>query len=61
MGSFPNAQQSYNKVAYKVFEYYNSLDKNKETNKIYSSVEKELLYKFLISLFENNELNIKQI
>ena len=60
-GSFPNAQQSYNKVAYKVFEYYNSLDKNKETNKIYSSVEKKaLLYKFLISLFENNELNIKQ-
>ena len=60
-GSFPNAQQSYNKVAYKVFEYYNSLDKNKETNKVYSSVEKKaLLYKFLISLFENNELNIKQ-
>ena len=60
-GSFPNAQQSYNKVAYKVFEYYNSLDKNKETNKLYSSVEKkQLLYKFLINLFENNELNIKQ-
>ena len=60
-GSFPNAQQSYNKVAYKVFEYYNSLDKNTDTNKVYSSVEKkQLLYKFLINLFENNELNIKQ-
>ena len=60
-GSFPNAQQSYNKVAYKVFEYYNSLDKNKETNKVYAITEKKaLLYKFLISLFENNQLNIKQ-
>ena len=43
-GSFPNAQQTYNKVAFKVFEYYNTLDKNKETNKIYSSIEKKNYY-----------------
>ena len=60
-GSFPNASQTYNKVAFKLFEYYNTLTKDKETNKLYTSIEKkDLVFKYLISLFEEKKLNIKQ-
>lgn len=60
-GSFPNASQTYNKVAFKLFEYYNTLTKDKYTNKLYTSIEKkDLVFKYLISLFEENKLNIKQ-
>ncbi len=54
-GSFPQASQTYNKVAYKTLEYYHSLNHEK----IYTKVEKqEMVNKFILDLFENNELNI---
>lgn len=54
-GSFPQASQTYNKVAYKTLEYYNSLNQNK----IYIKSEKQkMVNKFILDLFENNELNI---
>jgi DNA polymerase elongation subunit (family B) len=59
-GSFPNASQTYNKVAFKLFEYFNSLNKNPITNKLYNNTEKKILvYKYFIELFEKNQLNIK--
>ena len=54
-GSFPQASQTYNKVSYKTLEYYNSLNEGK----IYTKGEKQdLINKFIIELFTNNNLNI---
>mgnify|MGYP006097067049 CR=1 FL=1 len=54
-GSFPQASQTYNKVAYKTLEYYHSL----LCGKIYTKKEKQkFINKFLIELFLNNSLNI---
>ena len=59
-GSFPSAFQTYNKVAYKIFEYFISLIKNEQTNKLYTNTEKKLLvYDFIINIFKSNTLNIK--
>ena len=61
-GSFPNPSPTYNKVAFKIIDYFRELNNTKINNKIiiYTYQEKtELVHNFIISLFENNKLNIK--
>ena len=61
-GSFPNPSPTYNKVAFKIIDYFRELNYTKTNNKvvIYTYQEKtELVHNFIISLFENNKLNIK--
>ena len=54
-GSFPQASQTYNKVSYKILEYYQSLNHGK----IYTRVEKrKLVNDFLVDLFSEKKLNI---
>jgi DNA polymerase elongation subunit (family B) len=54
-GSFPQASHTYNKVSYKILEYYQSLNHGK----IYTKAEKrKLVNDYLVNLFSEKKLNI---
>ena len=54
-GSFPQASHTYNKVSYKILEYYQSLNHGK----IYTKADKrKLVNDYLVNLFSEKKLNI---